>query len=200
MRIEKPEQKILETFEVKESFRVKTKDGNFILDEGDTLQVVEANGMELTEDVQVPAENSEITILEAGDFINVLEKEDYDDEDGEVPGEQDTGPDEYDEGKDKDDDDEEMDEKGKYKNKKESTRSRRRRVKESHLSGAIQDEIVTSLIEAMVDKGGMYAASEMNIVFKELNYEYYDMIGTTDYLKEFYEQMALLCEDFARKI
>lgn len=259
MRIEKPEQKVLETLEVKESFRVKTKDGNYILDEGDTLQIVEANGLELTEDVQVPTDSKEVTILEAGDFINVVEQKveeatldsimkkvgagkDLSDEDEKVlsaaldaskeedkdemnklmkkvrAGKELTDTEEKmlgayidaskkkDEAADMDDEEDEMDEadeagdtienpdgkkgaKPKMAGTKESVRSRRRRMKESHISGAIQDEVVTSLIEAMVDRGGMYAASELQSVFSELISEYYDMMGSYDSLYEFFDSL-----------
>lgn len=47
--------------------------------------------------------------------MELVEREDYDDEDGEVPGEQDTGPDEYDD----DDDDDKKDKKKKKKSKKD---------------------------------------------------------------------------------
>lgn len=53
--------------------------------------------IEIEEEVRIP--DTDI-ILEKGDKIRVIEGEkgqDYDDEQGEVPGEQDTGPDEYDE-------------------------------------------------------------------------------------------------------
>lgn len=185
MRIEKPEQKVLETLEVKESFRVKTKDGNYILDEGDILQIVEANGLELTEDVQVPTDSKEVTILEAGDFINVKEAKKKSEDDEEDDEDEEAGSDKDDADDDDDDDEENKEE----KKKKESVRSRRRRMKESHISGAIQDEVVTSLIEAMVDRGGMYAASELQSIFSELISEYYDMMGSYDSLYEFFDSL-----------
>lgn len=244
MRIEKPKEKVLESFKVTESFRIMTTDGNYILDEGDTLQVVEANGLELSEDVQIPSDNTkEAVILESGDFVKIIEAntldqvmskvgkgEDLSKEDKEmlsvaidtvkgdgskeikdimkkVQAGKELSSDEQkklsaaidaskNEEVDDDEDEEEVDEKCK-KNKKESiSRIRRRKLKEDHISGRLLSDITASLIEAIVERGGDYAAEELVELFENLQDEYKDMMDDFDQLKVFFRRLYKIIGTF----
>lgn len=93
---------------------------------------------------------------------------DYDDEQGEVPGEQDTGPDEYD---DDDDDEDEKDEEADYPSKKQKEKMKSNRGKApSYKKGSTKKEshfVSASDLDVSEDVGAMLNGEELSEEFQE---------------------------------